>query len=233
MASLNASLRDAVKRFLFELGAGWYARKLGSGPEMELRRAFAEWLAPPPAARVLDVGCGPGHLARVLAARGCRVTGVDRGRLLLRIARRLAAREGLAVDFRRAPAERLPFPDAAFDFTIATTVIYFVRDPQAVLREMARVTRPGGTVATLDPTESMSRTHVAEYARRQGLNARDTHKLVVWARAAETFNRRFTEAEMRALLASAGLGEIHLERRLDGMVWFSRSTRHSGLPGAS
>ena len=216
-----ASLRDAVKWLLFEIGAGYYTRKLATGPEAELRREFADFLAPPTGSRVLDVGCGPGHLARWLARRGCRVTGVDRGRRLVRIAQRLAAREGLSIEFKHAPAERLPFADAGFDLALATTVIYWVEEPRTVLLEMVRVTRPGGSVATLDPHVSISVPAIRAYCEGKRLSRQDTGKLVTWARAAR-HNRRFTEDELRRLLAAAGLAELALERRMGGLVWFAR-----------
>ncbi len=215
------SPRDWVKWLLFELGAGYYARKLATGPEADLRREFAEFLAAPPGARVLDVGCGPGHLARWLARGGCQVTGVDRGWRLVRIARRLAEREGVPVRFERAPAERLPFADAAFDLTVATTVVYWVEQPEAVLREMVRVTRPGGAVATLDPHASMTVALVRAYCASKRLNRRDTRKLVAWAHASER-SRRFEEGKLRSLLVGAGLADLHLERRMGGLVWFAR-----------
>ncbi len=227
MAAAWRSPRDWLKWLLFELGAGYYARKLATGPEADLRHEFADFLALPPVEssaaplRVLDVGCGPGHLARLLARRGCRVTGVDRGWRLLRIARRWATREGVAITFERADAEKLPFPTGAFDLTLATTVIYFVMQPAAVLAEMARVTRAGGTVASLDPHASMSRAAVREFALKERLAPRDARKLLAWAMAAE-LNRRFEEKELRSLFAKAGLMDVQLERRLGGMVWFSR-----------
>ncbi len=229
-----ASLRDAVKWLLFEIGAGYYTRKLATGPEADLRREFADFLAPAPGSRVLDVGCGPGHLARWLARRGCQVTGVDRGWRLLRMARRLAEREKLSVRFERAPAERLPFADSEFDLTLATTVVYWVEKPEAVVREMVRVTRPGGSVASLDPHASMSVASVRSYGERKGLNQRDTRKLVAWAHASE-HSRRFSEDDLRGLLAGAGLMELVVERRLGGLVWFARGAVPPGpqvSPGA-
>ncbi len=210
-----------MKWLLFEIGAGYYTRKLATGPEADLRPEFADFLSPPPGSRVLDVGCGPGHLARWLARRGCQVTGADRGWRLLRLARRLAARESLPIHFERAPAERLPFADASFDLALATTVVYWVERPEAVVREMVRVTRPGGRVATLDPHAAMGVASVRSYCESRGLNRQDTGKLVAWARASER-SRRFTEDALRGLLAGAGLTELVLERRMGGLVWFAR-----------
>lgn len=212
--------RDWVKWLLFELGAGYYARKLAAGPEADLRREFADWVAPEWGERVLDVGCGPGHLARWLARSGCAVTGVDRGWRIIRIARRLAAPERLAVRFERASAQRLPYAGASFDLSLATTVIYWVERPGVVLREMVRVTRPGGRVATLDPHATMSVASVREYCAERGLDWQDTRKLVAWARASE-HSLRFREEDLRRLLGEAGLVDLRLERRLGGLVWFA------------
>lgn len=231
MSPLWNSPRDWFRWFLFEIGAGYYTEKLASGPEAELRAEFAEWLSPAAEARVLDVGCGPGHLARLFARRGCRVTGVDRGRRLLQLARRWSrhSSEGNAgsIEFHRAPAERLPFPDNSFDLVTATTVVYFVAKPAAVLREMIRVTRPGGIVATLDPHASMDRSSVRDYCERRRLGPQDTRKLLTWAIASERC-LRFEEHELRALLADAGLASIELERRMAGLVWFARGRKPAG-----
>ena len=231
MSPLWNSPRDWFRWFVFEIGAGYYAEKLASGPEAELRAEFDAWLAPAAGARVLDVGCGPGHLARLFVLRGCCVTGVDRGRRLLRLARRWPSprSESAAgsVQFHRAPAERLPFSENSFDLVTATTVVYFVAKPAAVLREMVRVTRPGGIVATLDPHASMDRRSVRDYCERRRLGPQDTRKLLTWAIASERC-LRFEEHELRALLADAGLASIELERRMAGLVWFARGRKPAG-----
>ena len=95
--------------------------------------------------RVLDVGCGPGALAAELVSRlgAGAVTAVDPSDTFVE-----AARERLpGVRVERAQAERLPFPDDAFDAALAQLVVHFMADPVAGLREMARVTRTGGVVA--------------------------------------------------------------------------------------
>lgn len=230
-SSLNIRTRSAadyLKWLLFEFGAGYYTRKLAIGPEADLRADFAQFfLRAIPAThevpvRVLDVGCGPGHLARLLAQKGCQVTAVDRSTRLLRMARRWAEREGVKVNFQISSADSLPFPDHSFDACCATTVVYFVEDARKVLREMARVTRHGGIVATLDPSASMSVSAMRGYGLRRRLSTRDRRKLNAWAVAAQ-FNRRFSEPELTALFNSAGLSDCALEPRLDGLVWFARS----------
>lgn len=95
------------------------------------------------AQRALDVGCGPGALSAELVRRLGSICAVDPSEPFV-----AAARDRLPeADVRLASAERLPFADDAFDVTLAQLVVQFMTDPVAGLREMARVTRPGGVVA--------------------------------------------------------------------------------------
>ncbi|SDT31605.1 methyltransferase domain-containing protein [Jiangella sp. DSM 45060] len=103
-----------------------------------------------PGLDVLDVGCGPGTITVELAglvAPG-RVVGVDASDEVIE---RAAAQEGAAaVEFRTADAAALPFDDASFDVVHAHQLLQHVADPVAVLRQLARTTRPGGIVAARD-----------------------------------------------------------------------------------
>lgn len=106
-----------------------------------------------PGERVLDVGCGPGSLDRWLAHRTHKsnaIIGVDPSSFLLREAAAMARAEGLGeiLQFQEAGGDSLPFPEDSFDVAMSFTAIQYV-DADQMIREMMRVTRPGGRVGVL------------------------------------------------------------------------------------
>lgn len=104
-----------------------------------------------PEQRLLDVGCGPGTLTLDLAARVGAVTALEQTAEALDLARAEAARQGVTgVDFAVGDVHALPFEDGTFDVVHAHQVLQHVADPVQALREMRRVTRPGGIVAVRD-----------------------------------------------------------------------------------
>ena len=111
-----------------------------------LAHAFIEAVKPTAGQRVLDVGCGPGALTRLLVGRvgASAVAAVDPSEAFVEAAR---SRLPDGVDVRRAFAGELPFADDTFDAAVAQLVVQFMPDPVAGLGEMARVTKPGGVVA--------------------------------------------------------------------------------------
>jgi SAM-dependent methyltransferase len=128
----------------FAVAAAAYDEFMGrfSGP---LAVPFADLLDLGTGDRVLDVGCGPGALSAELVRR----VGVERVSAIDPMA---AFTEAVSVrlpgvDVRSGPAEHLPWDDDTFDAVAAQLVVHFMADPAAGLREMARVTRPGGRVA--------------------------------------------------------------------------------------
>ncbi|GLZ76850.1 hypothetical protein Afil01_16570 [Actinorhabdospora filicis] len=99
--------------------------------------------------RLLDLGCGPGTITADLATRVASVVAVDAAADVLDQAREACA--GVSnVEFQTADAYALPFSDASFDVVHAHQVLQHLGDPVAALREMRRVTRPGGLVAARD-----------------------------------------------------------------------------------
>jgi ubiquinone/menaquinone biosynthesis C-methylase UbiE len=98
--------------------------------------------------RVLDVACGTGNTALAARARGAAVTGLDLTPELLAVARKRAAEEGLGeITWTEGDAEKLPFPDAAFDVVVSSCGLMFAPDQRRVANEVARVTRRGGRIA--------------------------------------------------------------------------------------
>lgn len=102
-----------------------------------------------PALVVGDLGCGTGALAEALAPHVARVEAVDASPAMLAAARtRLAPHANVSV--REGTLEALPLADASLDAAVLLLVLHHVADPRAVLREVARVVRPGGRVVVGD-----------------------------------------------------------------------------------
>ena len=102
---------------------------------------------------ILDVATGTAGVALVLAGRtGAQITGVDITEAMLRRGHARVAERGAADRIRLAvgQAERLPFPDNSFDALTFTYLLRYVADPAATLRELARVVKPGGAIASLE-----------------------------------------------------------------------------------
>jgi SAM-dependent methyltransferase len=133
---------------------------------------FLDWIDPPKNLNWIDVGCGNGAFTEVLIARcaPAAVTGVDPSDGQLAFAR---TRPGAKMaQFRIADAQSLPFPDNSFDAASMALVITFIPDPLKAAKEMARVVKPGGWVATYMwdfPGGGFPIRPIAEAARSLGL----------------------------------------------------------------
>jgi demethylmenaquinone methyltransferase/2-methoxy-6-polyprenyl-1,4-benzoquinol methylase len=129
------------------------AEVLSFGQNGRWRRAMVDRVAQGAPARVLDVATGTAGVALQLAARtSADVVGADLTLDMLREGRHRVATAGLGdrVQLAASRAEQLPFPDGVFDALTFTYVLRYVEDPAATLRELARVVKPGATVASLD-----------------------------------------------------------------------------------
>src|SRR5439155_676765 len=125
-----------------------YAAALSFGQDPRWRRFLVSRVAAASSDTVLDVATGTGAVAReLLRQKGCRVVGLDQSPEMLAEARRRLPEN---VELVEGTAEQLPFPDAAFDALTFTYLLRYVDDPAATLRELARVVRPGGTIAGLE-----------------------------------------------------------------------------------
>ncbi len=153
------SYRDAPNEFsqqLFEHLPTRYnaiARILSLGQDSRWRASMVERVVGARPGLVLDVACGPGAVTRRLAQKTtARIIGLDLSAAML--ARGQAdiahAHLGDRVSLVRARGEDLPFSDSVFDALTFTYLLRYVSDPAATLREMARVVKPGGPIASLE-----------------------------------------------------------------------------------
>jgi ubiquinone/menaquinone biosynthesis C-methylase UbiE len=114
----------------------------------EQKPRSVELLAVKPGQHLLDVGCGLGDVTRLLGERvgpSGRVVGIDLSERLIAEARRRTPQSG-PIDFQAGNAERLPWPANTFDGSRADRVLMFMDRPHQAVREMVRVTRPGGRI---------------------------------------------------------------------------------------
>jgi demethylmenaquinone methyltransferase/2-methoxy-6-polyprenyl-1,4-benzoquinol methylase len=142
--------RDHAKQLFSTLGPRYdrMGAVLSFGQDPRWRRFMVSRLpAAPSGCTVLDVATGTGLVAELLLRRGFTVTGLDQSPDMLAEARR---RFGERVTLVEASAEELPFADGSFDHLTFTYLLRYVDDPAAALRELVRVVRPGGTVASLE-----------------------------------------------------------------------------------
>jgi len=129
------------------------AELLSMGQNGRWRRAMIDRIVPTSPARVLDVASGTAGVALQLAERtSADIVGVDlTSEMLARGRHNVAvAGQGSRVQLVTGRGEQLPFPDRTFDALTFTYLLRYVDDPQETLRELARVVKPGGTMASLE-----------------------------------------------------------------------------------
>jgi len=157
----------------------------------------------PPAARVLEVGCGTGAVTRVLAQRPgvAEAVGVDPSPVFVAKASELAAGMG-NISFEEGDGRALRFGDGDFDMVVCHTVLCHVPEPERVLAEAFRVLRPRGTVAVCD----------GDYATiTVALGEADPLQDCIEAVKAGFLNDPWLVRRLPALLRSAGF-ELHSSR---------------------
>ncbi|SHN29752.1 class I SAM-dependent methyltransferase [Streptomyces yunnanensis] len=173
-----------------------------------------EQLAPSADAQVLDVAAGAAHLGRALAPHVNHVCALDLTREMLEQGQRLATAAGLRnATFTLADAARLPYLDDQFDLVVCRLALHQVADPAAMVREMVRVTRPGGRIGVTDMIADEDSELAEETNRLERL--RDP-----------SHNRTLSLTEVHALLKAAGASVASTAVRdhdLDLTDWLTRS----------
>lgn len=134
----------------FDVWSNFYRRTLLGLELRRIQRLALDRLRVVPGQRILDLGCGPGDGAVVLAQREAVAIGLDYSQGMLDTARK---EPKLAGRLTRGDAGRLPFRSGAFDKIVCTNSFHHYPDHRAALREMRRVLRPGGLLVLVDPRQ--------------------------------------------------------------------------------
>ena len=187
-------------------GADWDEMTALGLPTAAVEAALMNVVGQGPLGRVLDIGTGTGRVLELLGPQAAMGLGIDASPQMLALARSRLGQAGLAhCTVRQADMYRLPLPDGGqtegFDRTVLQMVLHHAEDPEAVLREAARVTRTGARIIVVD------------------LAAHAPHEL------SETLahrHRGFRDERMRAMLQSAGLsvqGTVTIPGPLTTQIW--------------
>ena len=176
--------RIASERFRRQ-GADWDEMRALDLPAAAVEAALLAMLPKTPAQRLVDIGTGTGRVLELLAPYIAQGVGADASKAMLALARARLGRAGLAhCAVRLADMYRLPLADASFDTAVLQMVLHYAEDPAGVLREAARVLRPGGHLIVID----------------LGAHARND----VMTKLAHRWPG-FSDSAMQSLLAAAGL----------------------------
>jgi ubiquinone/menaquinone biosynthesis C-methylase UbiE len=175
--------------------------------------------------RVLDVGCGPGHIALLLVTvrADLEVLGVDLSGHMLRIAgeHRAVSAHATRVRFEKADAKSLPYADAALDTVCSNTILHHIPDPVPFLRECGRVLKPGGAFLVRDlfrpPTPEAADALVRQHAGDETPRARELFRASLGA--ALTLN------ELRTAARAAGLVGMEVVVDTDRHMSLQRAAR--------
>ena len=221
----------------------WAGALLSFGQDPRWRRFLVSKLGAVPGSFVLDVAAGTGLVSRELAARlRVNVVSLDPSETMLRAG--LPANAAAQLDAQILPvlglAEALPFADGAFDALTFTYLVRYVDDPETTLRELARVIRPGGAIASLEfhvPQQPMVR--VGWYAYTRGvLPVLGSFVSPEWRRAGRFLGPSVSRLEQRAPLPEqvrwwqqAGIRHVRSRELSLGaavVMWGVKAGRRSG-----
>jgi ubiquinone/menaquinone biosynthesis C-methylase UbiE len=177
----------------------------------EVNRAFvSRFLDLGGGGRVIDLGCGPAHIAIELCRRDpfARVCALDASDHMLERGRARALEAGLGsrIELVRGDAMRTPYPDRAFDSLMSNSIVHHLPDPRPFLWEVARLVREGGAILLRDlfrPESDDELWHLVDI--HAGDATSEQQKLF-----ADSLHAAFTPAEVAAMLAECGLGDLRV-----------------------
>ena len=203
--TLSERARAASESFRAQ-GADWDEMTALGLPKAAVEAALTSVAGQARLGQVLDIGTGTGRVLELLGPRADSGLGIDASPQMIKLARTRLAQAGLAhCSLRQADMYRLPLPDGGdgqgFDLTVLQMVLHHAEDPDAVLREAARVTRSGGRIVVVELASHTAHETAEKLAHR---------------------HRGFPPHRMRAMLLEAGLsphGTVTIPGPIATEIW--------------
>lgn len=192
----------------------WYER---------LIEDFLRFVDVPARGRLLDVGCGPGLLTRKVSRHVSEAVGVDHSDAMIKRAREIA-RGSRRLHYEVGDAAAIPFPDDQFDVVTATSVLYLLSDQRRALEEMMRAVKPGGAVASMEPSVEMRPDRVTTVATQRGITGFDFEALLGWMKAAN-YHGALSLPDLMRIYERVGLKDTKIQSALDGLVLMAKATK--------
>ncbi|MDE2578090.1 MAG: class I SAM-dependent methyltransferase [Hyphomicrobiales bacterium] len=146
----------------------------------DMHETAARQLPPGDGRTWLDVGCGPGVLARIAAARGYSVRGIDCSEAMIGAAKRLAAERRVTVEFEVSDLKREFDRGRRYDVVSASSLLVVLPSPKAGLAQLMELVKPSGIVLVIEATERMSRLRALRMIATQRLGSR-SYMLLAWS----------------------------------------------------
>ena len=151
LAAIRAAREETAQAYFTRHAGEWDELRQLHSSDAQVEKALVEALADANLGDLLDIGTGTGRIAELLAENAGKVTALDKSLEMLKLARaKLQHLPAGKAELVPGDFTDLPFAEAQFDTVVLHQVLHFAQEPELVLQEAARVTRPGGRIAIVD-----------------------------------------------------------------------------------
>ena len=151
LAAIRAAREETAQAYFTRHAGEWDELRQLHSSDAQVEKALVEALANANLGDLLDIGTGTGRIAELLAENAGKVTALDKSLEMLKLARaKLQHLPAGKAELVPGDFTDLPFAEAQFDTVVLHQVLHFAQEPELVLQEAARVTRPGGRIAIVD-----------------------------------------------------------------------------------